>query len=148
MLCSYPAANSGAAVMGYGELEADFAKSGYVAGGSAPRMGPIYDKWIEFASPPRDPATLRVSWPAEGETLTAERVVLRGTASDGGGGVVGGVEVSVDDGRTWHPAERWEEWTYGWEIPSGAERAAHSVRAVDDSGNLEPPTPGVRVIVK
>ncbi len=32
-------------------------------------------------------------------------VTITGTATDAGGGVVGGVEVSVDGGATWHPAD-------------------------------------------
>ena len=34
----------------------------------------------------------------------ARPVTISGTATDTGGGVVGGVEVSTDDGATWHPA--------------------------------------------
>ena len=37
------------------------------------------------------------------------QVTLTGTASDGGGGVVAGVEVSTDGGTTWHPADRHDE---------------------------------------
>ena len=46
-------------------------------------------------SPRRPPA--RPSRPARPVTIT-------GTATDTGGGVVGGVEVSTDGGATWHPA--------------------------------------------
>ena len=39
---------------------------------------------------------------------------ITGTATDTGGGRVGGVEVSVDGGTTWHPATGRANWTYTW----------------------------------
>jgi hypothetical protein len=64
---------------------------------------------------------------------------VTGTASDAGGGVVAGVEVSIDGGRTWHPAEGTTKWTYRWEAASAAASQDTRIltRAVDDSGNLE-----------
>ena len=44
-------------------------------------------------------------------------VTITGTATDSGGGVVGGVEVSVDGGATWHPASGRPAWTYAWTVP-------------------------------
>ena len=41
-------------------------------------------------------------------------VTITGTATDTGGGVVGGVEVSTDGGTTWHPATGRGTWTYTW----------------------------------
>jgi hypothetical protein len=58
---------------------------------------------------------------------------VTGTASDAGG-VVAGVEVSVDAGKTWHPAVGTDRWSYRWEAESAG--AAILSRAVDDSGNL------------
>jgi hypothetical protein len=58
-----------------------------------------------------------------------------GIASDTGGGVVAGVEVSVDDGRTWHPADGTVRWRY--RLESGKTAGVIRSRAVDDSGNLE-----------
>ena len=43
---------------------------------------------------------------------TARTVTLTGTATDAGGGVVAGVEVSTDGGTTWHPATGTTSWTY------------------------------------
>src|SRR5205085_11039219 len=63
-------------------------------------------------------------------------VSITGTASDLGG-VVGGVDVSVDGGATWHPADGRETWSYTW-IPAGTSAVIRS-RAVDDSGNLAAP---------
>ena len=48
------------------------------------------------------PPTARPSRTAPASTIT-------GTATDTGGGVVAGVEVSTDGGTTWHPAHRHDE---------------------------------------
>ena len=67
---------------------------------SGPRRGDRLDRHDarrRRRSPRRPPA--RPSPPAR-------RSRSRGTAADAGGGVVGGVEVSVDGGTTWHPRER------------------------------------------
>ena len=83
---------------------------------------------------PNDGANLPLGTPA---TVT-------GTASDTGGGVVGGVEVSVDGGSTWHPATGRANWSYTW-TPLGSGPVTVRSRAADDSGNLETPGPGVTV---
>jgi hypothetical protein len=62
---------------------------------------------------------------------------VTGTASDAGG-VVAGVEVSVDAGRSWHPADGTTTWRYTWRADSAPEASAIRSRATDDSGNLEP----------
>ena len=49
---------------------------------------------------------------------------ITGTATDTGGGVVGGVEVSVDGGTTWHPASGRASWTYTW-TPTGQRDVEH-----------------------
>jgi len=77
--------------------------------------------------------------PAGPRAAGAGAFEVTGTATDKGGGVVGGVEVSVDGGKTWHPAEGTDRWTYRWEAPSAAGAIVMS-RAVDDSGNLEKPS--------
>ena len=61
-------------------------------------------------------------------------------------GVVGGVEVSVDGGATWHPATGRRSWTYTW-TPTARAAVTITSRAVDDSGNLETPGAGVTVTV-
>ena len=63
-------------------------------------------------------------------------VTVSGTAADTGGGRVGGVEVSVDGGATWHPASGRESWSYSW-TPAVSGQVNVRSRAVDDSGNLE-----------
>ena len=71
---------------------------------------------------------------------------VTGTATDSGGGVVGGVEVSLDGGTTWHPTTGRGSWSYTW-TPATAATLVIRSRAVDDSGNLETPKPGVTVTV-
>ena len=74
-------------------------------------------------------------------------VTITGTASDGDtGGVVGGVEVSVDGGNTWHRAEGREDWRYTW-TPQSQGQATIKSRVADDSGNLESPSAGRTVTV-
>ena len=88
-----------------------------------------------------------ITAPAAGATVQpGAQVTISGTASDAGGGVVGGVEVSTDNGQTWHPATGRGPWTYTW-TPAFAGTATLRSRAVDDSGNLESPGAGVTVTV-
>ncbi len=87
------------------------------------------------------PPTSTITSPAPGTTVTAgSQVTVTGTAQDFGGGVVGGVEVSVDGGATWHPAAGRENWSYVFTAANSGTLNVLS-RAVDDSGNLEVPTP-------
>ena len=74
-------------------------------------------------------------------------VTVAGTASDGGGGVVAGVEVSVDGGVTWHPAIGRANWRFRWMPGTEGGEVQVLSRAVDDSGNLEVVGEGVRVVV-
>jgi hypothetical protein len=74
------------------------------------------------------------------------RVVVSGNAVDAGGGEVSAVEVSVDGGTNWHLATGTQNWTYSWLSGSPGTVTILS-RAVDDSGNIEPPGAGVTVIV-
>src|SRR3954469_2089186 len=72
--------------------------------------------------------------------------VIAGTASDVGG-AVGGVEISVDGGATWHPASGRSNWSYTW-TPTSVGTTAIQSRAVDDSGNLESASTGISVNVQ
>ncbi len=88
-----------------------------------------------------------ISTPAAGITVPpGAPVTVTGTASDSGGGVVGGVEVSVDGGTTWHPASGRAAWSYTWS-PTVAGTAVIRSRAVDDSGNIESPGAGRSITV-
>jgi hypothetical protein len=83
------------------------------------------------------PPTSAIISPPPGTTVTAgSQMTILGTAQDFGGGVVGGVEVSVDGGATWHPAVGRENWSYVFTPATSGTLNALS-RAVDDSGNLE-----------
>jgi len=80
--------------------------------------------------------------PAVGQTVPdGSQLTISGTASDSDG-VVAGVEVSVDGGRTWHPATisgaaaSSVTWSYDW-VAHGYPSTSIMSRAVDDSGNLE-----------
>ena len=70
---------------------------------------------------------------------------ITGTATDVGG-KVGGVEVSTDNGSTWHKASGRGNWTFSWTPSLGGLYTVRS-RAVDDSGNIETPGPGIAITV-
>jgi hypothetical protein len=72
-------------------------------------------------------------------------VTINGTATDTGG-IVAGVEVSTDGGKTWHPANGTNAWTYSW-WPQTPGTFNIKSRATDDSANLETPGPGISVTV-
>ena len=66
------------------------------------------------------PASTITSPSAGANVADASQVTISGTASDSGGGVVAGVEISTDGGNTWHPtsltsqAQQTVNWTYAW----------------------------------
>ncbi len=83
-----------------------------------------------------------ISAPPAGANLALNTAVtISGTAADAGGGVVGGVEVSIDNGATWRRANGRASWTYSW-TPTVAGTYTIRTRAADDSGNLEAPSAG------
>jgi hypothetical protein len=87
-----------------------------------------------------------ITSPAPGTTIIAgSPVTVSGTAADTGGGVVGAVEVSLDGGKTWHPAAGRENWSYRF-TPGDPGTMSIQSRAVDDSGNLEVSRPGITVM--
>ncbi len=91
------------------------------------------------------PPVSQITSPASGSSVRVGTLVnISGTAVDTGGGVVGGVEVSVNGGATWHPATGRESWSYQW-TPSASGYYTIQSRATDDSANLETPSPGVTV---
>ena len=82
------------------------------------------------------PPTSSIGFPVGGSTVPINTsITISGTASDTDG-VVGGVEVSVDGGTTWHPATGRQNWSYGW-TPDQAGTVTLLSRSADDSGNLE-----------
>ena len=79
--------------------------------------------------------TVEITGPAAGTRFSRSDVVtITGTAQDAGG-VVGGVEVSVDGGETWHYAKGHEQWEYKWNV-TGFGAVDLRARAADDSGNI------------
>jgi hypothetical protein len=89
------------------------------------------------ASTDTTPPTSTIVSPASNSNVTAgTTITVSGTASDAGGGVVAGVEVSVDGGTTWHPAFGRGNWTYSW-TPQVTGQVTLKSRAVDDTGNLQ-----------
>ncbi len=104
---------------------------------------------LVIATPSADqvsPVSVITSPPPGSSLQVNSPVTITGTATDSGGGVVGGVEVSTDGGVTWHPAMGRGNWSYTW-IPTGTGNVTILSRAVDDSGNLETPSSGVSVTV-
>ena len=98
------------------------------------------------ASTDEQPPTSTVHLPADGATLPLETLIISGTAQDTDGQVAG-VEVSVDNGLSWHPANGCETWSYEW-LPAQPGTVTILSRAVDDSGNLERPGQGVTVTIQ
>ncbi|MGI5156878.1 N,N-dimethylformamidase beta subunit family domain-containing protein [Microbispora sp. CA-102843] len=94
------------------------------------------------ATPSTDtaPPTSAISIPTTGASVPGGTVVtISGTAADTGGGVVAGVDVSVDGGTTWHRAAGRTSWQYRWATPTSQTVTIQS-RAVDDIGNMQNPT--------
>ena len=79
--------------------------------------------------------TTAIASPLNGTTVQSGTVVsLVGTASDSGG-VVGGVEVSVNGGTTWRRADGRANWSYSW-TANALGAITIMARAADDSANL------------
>lgn len=94
---------------------------------------------LQRASKSRDIAKPQSTLNAPPESVgDGQQVTLGGTATDSGGGVVAGVEVSTDGGARWHPATMTgaTSWTYSW-IVHGGHPAVIRTRAIDDSANIE-----------
>ncbi|HEX6870455.1 MAG TPA: N,N-dimethylformamidase beta subunit family domain-containing protein, partial [Micromonosporaceae bacterium] len=88
------------------------------------------------ASTDGEAPTVSISSPAAGATVArGSQVTLTGTATEVGGGRVAGVEVSTDDGASWHPATGTTSWTYKF-YAAGLSTQVVRVRAVDDSVNV------------
>ncbi len=89
------------------------------------------------ASTDLTPPASVITFPANGATLAPNvAVTITGTASDAN--VVAGIEVSVDGGTTWKPANGTTNWTFSW-TPTAPGTVTIKVRGFDDSGNMEVP---------
>ncbi|MBC7402310.1 MAG: DUF4082 domain-containing protein [Microbacteriaceae bacterium] len=86
------------------------------------------------ASVDTTPPTVTVSAPVTGTAIAnGTPVTITGTASDVGG-VIAGVNISLDNGTTWHPAVGTSSWSYAY-IQHGIGGQKVLIRAVDDSAN-------------
>jgi hypothetical protein len=95
--------------------------------------------------------TSTITSPTQNANLSnGSSVTISGSATDSGGGVVAGVEVSTDGGSTWHPVTTMSTpntsvtWSYTW-VAHGSPSTKIRSRAVDDSGNIETPSAGTTV---
>lgn len=79
--------------------------------------------------------TAVITSPAPGTTVQGSTATVTGTASDVGG-VVAGVEVSLDGGSTWHPATGTTSFSFSG-IVTGTGPSVIQARAIDDSGNIQ-----------
>jgi hypothetical protein len=92
------------------------------------------------------PPVSTIAQPVNGASITlGTHVVISGTATDALG-VVGGVDVSLDNGRTWTPAQGGGTWSFNW-TPSAAGTDTIRTRSTDDLGNLETPGVGITVTI-
>jgi hypothetical protein len=105
------------------------------------------------ASTDATPPMSAIGAPSSGATVQdGSQVTVSGSASDAGGGVVAGVEVSADGGSTWHPATltspdaQTVSWTYSW-VAHGNPTVTLESRATDDSGNVGTPSDATSVSV-
>ncbi|MDP4264906.1 MAG: DUF4082 domain-containing protein [Bacteroidota bacterium] len=81
------------------------------------------------------PVTL-ITFPSNNASIPSfSPMTITGTCTDDH--VVAGVEVSVDGGLTWKPANGTANWTFSW-TPAIPGAVTIKVRGYDDSGNIEP----------
>ena len=98
------------------------------------------------------PPSSTITSPTAGATLQDNSAVsVTGTATDAGGGVISEVDVSTDGGATWHAATiandaQTVNWSYDW-VDRNSPTTTMMSRAIDDSGNIETPSAGVKVNV-
>ncbi|MFY1698280.1 MULTISPECIES: DUF4082 domain-containing protein [unclassified Solwaraspora] len=161
-------AASGALVFGAGTIQWSWGLDAYHDGGSgAPADEAIQQATVNlFADMGAEPTTpmpgimvtsgstdvlaptVTITGPADGASVAhGAPITVTGTASDAGGGLVAGVEVSTNGGETWHPATTGtHSWTYEF-LPTDTSAQVVLARAVDDSGNLGAPSEPVTLSV-
>ncbi|WP_322754733.1 DUF4082 domain-containing protein [Frankia sp. Cas3] len=90
------------------------------------------------ASTDHTPPSISITSPTAGATVTnGSQLTVTGTAADSAG-AVGGVEVSIDGGTSWHPATGRGSWTYTGTV-HGLGAVTVKARAADDSANISAP---------
>ena len=91
---------------------------------------------IAQASTDHTPPVAVITSPTSGSSISVgQGLTITGTATDVGGIVVG-VEVSTDGGKTWNPATGTSSWQYVWTPSTGGTQTIEAM-AVDDSVNLQ-----------
>ncbi len=121
-----------------------------------PATGHFMDKVYRIFQKGEDPASGQVvttiplkaiiTSPENESSLPAGMVLIRGAAY-GGEAEVTKVEVSVDDGNTWHQAEfigpheryAWRRWEYKWQASAPGKKTI-LVRATDNQQQVQPDT--------
>ena len=78
--------------------------------------------------------------------VEGQKVTITGTAQDFGGGLVAGVEISIDGGQSWWKTAGRESWSYSWVVQAAGTYSVMA-RAVDDSLNLGNSSAGTQVTV-
>ena len=84
------------------------------------------------------PPSTVITSPSNGALMQGSLITIKGTAVDGGGGSIAGVELSFDRGTTWQKADGTANWTFSWQ-PTSPGLNNIMARAWDDLGNLEIP---------
>ncbi|WP_202818222.1 DUF4082 domain-containing protein [Actinopolymorpha cephalotaxi] len=93
------------------------------------------------------PPGTTITSPAAGATVpVGQPLTISGTSTDAGGGVVAGVEVSVDGGLSWHRATGRGSWSYTF-TPTNDTDLKVMARATDDSARTETPAAARAVTV-
>jgi hypothetical protein len=95
----------------------------------------------------RIPPQVSITAPSLGQVITQQAYTLTATASDGTG--VAQVQLSTDNGVTWHNATRTgAAWSYLWPVPD-EDGVSHLLRvsARDVAGNVNTPPASVAVFV-
>lgn len=87
-----------------------------------------------------------ITSPTDGATVKRGIPIYIEGLAQAENGIVGGVEVSIDGGATWHPAQGRTSWRYPW-IPPRSGTVTILCRALDDIGSIGHPSPGIQVIV-
>ncbi len=91
------------------------------------------------------PPTSTLSAPVEGQTVTACKVLVQGTAHDYWSGLQR-VEVSLNNGATWQTATGTDAWRYIWHVSADGHYTLQ-VRATDLAGNHDSAPVTVHVTV-
>jgi len=152
--------SGGALVFGAGTVQWSWGLDGNHYGGSTTISPEMQQATVNlFADMGAQPATLQagltsasqssdftapnasITSPSNGATFSSGATInFSGNASDGGGGVVTSVEISVDGGNTWSPVtinaiDGSITWSYSWTTGSNGTYTIRA-RGVDDSGNI------------